>query len=272
MRIFDCHIHMDLSGVTPEEFDRRLTAGGVDKAVLLSHRPASFGGYMKTEDDSAKARIGDMMKWAGASKKIVPFFWIDPLEPDAAEQVDLAAEAGAAGFKVICNRHYPCDDIPMKIWERIAAIDKPILFHSGILYSGSPSSNYNRPANFEALLFIPKLRFALAHVSWPWCDECLAVYGHWSSSKRKGFASSEMFLDATPGTPKLYRGELFNKIYNVGFDIENNVIFGTDCVKDYSTDYLKQILEMDKEAFDAAGVSEAKREKYYYGNMQRFLG
>jgi len=271
MKLHDMHIHMDSSGITSEEFVKRLDKGGVDKAVLLSHRPASFTPSMDPSELSASKRLAIVMDWAEYSDRIIPFFWIDPLEEDAVEQVDKAVEAGIAGFKVICNRHFPCDDKPMKVWEHIATKDKPILFHSGILYSRSPSSNYNRPANFEALIFVPNLRFAMAHVSWPWHDECLAVYGHWQSVKRSGQTAAEMFIDTTPGSPKIYRKEIFAKIYGIGYDVENNIIFGTDCSSDYDVDYLKYIVDMDEEAFDAAGVSKEAREKYYSGNLSRFL-
>ena len=273
MNIFDCHIHMNNADVSPDEFLKRLTVGGVGRAILFSHHPSSFTVHdWSPADDSAAARLSDIMKWADFSDRIIPFFWIDPLEGDAFEQADRAVEAGIAGFKVICNRFYPCDERPMKLWAHIAKKNKPILFHSGILYVKGPSSAYNRPVNFEQLIDVPDLRFALAHVSWPWCDECLAVYGHWQSEKHSDRSTAEMFLDTTPGTPKIYRTELFKKIYGIGFDIEDNIIFGTDCVRDYNVDYLGKILEMDKEALDAAGVSDARREKYYNKNLLRFLG
>jgi predicted TIM-barrel fold metal-dependent hydrolase len=124
---------------------------------------------------------------------------------------------------------------------------------------------------FEPLLEIPNLRFALAHVSWPWCDENLAVYGFWNSRKHHGTTSAEMFIDTTPGTPRIYRREVFNKIFTIGYDIENNLIFGTDCSNDYSPNYAKEILAMDKDALDYANVSPGHREKYYGKNILRFL-
>jgi len=159
----------------------------------------------------------------------------------------------------------------MQVWERIAKTGKPILSHSGILYGNGPWSQYNRPVGFEPLFEIPRLRFALAHVSWPWCDENLAVYGFWQSRKNRKTTSAEMFIDTTPGTPKIYRREVFNKIYNIGYNIENNIIFGTDCNSNYSPEKVKKIFDMDKDALDFAGVSNEQREKYYHKNFLRFL-
>jgi len=248
-----------------------MDAAGIGTIVVLSYRPKSFcrpGQAIVSPAAALKAT----MDWAAESDRIIPFYWIDPLEDDAFDQVDRAVSAGIAGFKVICNRHYPGDDRPMRVFERIAAAHKPMLFHSGILYSGTPSSHYCRPANFEPLFFIPSLRFALAHVSWPWHDECLATYGHWQYLKEDGSVSSEMFIDATPGTPEIYREEVLRKIYTVGFGLEDNVIFGTDCNTIYDDAYAREILAMDKRALDAIGVSAENREKYYEKNFLRFLG
>ncbi|MCL2130392.1 MAG: amidohydrolase family protein [Treponema sp.] len=275
--IIDCHVHTAPEAQSKDEFIKHLELAGIGKIVLLSFHPASF--YKKECKDKAiygppkrsDEALSQVMEWAAFSDRIIPFFWIDPLEEDALEQVDKAVAAGIAGFKVICNRHYPGDERPMLVWERIALANKPILFHSGILYGNGPWSKYNRPVGFEPLFDIPKLRFALAHVSWPWCDENLAVFGFWQSCKERGTTSAEMFIDTTPGTPRIYRKEVFSKIYNIGYDIEDNIIFGSDCNSNYNSDYVKEILAMDKEALDNAGVSTEKREKYYGINILRFI-
>jgi predicted TIM-barrel fold metal-dependent hydrolase len=246
--------------------------------ILLSFHPASFcreeyiDGAVYGKPMAPAAALVQVMEWAAFSDRIIPFYWIDPLEEDAFEQVDKAVAAGIVGFKVICNRHFPGDDRPMQVWERIAKTGKPILFHSGILYGNGPWSQYNRPMGFEPLFEIPRLRFALAHVSRPWCDENLAVYGYWQSRRHKGTTSAEMFIDTTPGTPRIYRREVLGKIYSIGYDIEDNVIFGTDYNNRYNSDYTKQILAMDKDALDNAGATPAQREKYYSKNLLRFLG
>ena len=276
--IIDCHVHTNPEPQPKEELIKHLDAAGIDKMVLLSFHPASFyrketleGGEIFGKPISPAAALAQVMEWAAFSGRIIPFFWIDPAEEDAFEQVDKAVAAGIVGFKVISNRLFPGDDKAMQVWERIAKANKPILFHSGILYGNGPWSQYNRPVGFEPLFEIPKLRFALAHVSWPWHDENLAVFGFWRSRRNRGTTTAEMFIDTTPGTPKIYRREVFNKMYHMGDDIENNVIFGTDCNSKYDLGYAKEIFAMDKDALDNAGVSPEQREKYYSKNMLRFL-
>lgn len=268
----DCHIHTNSTHDKKEDFIRRLDESGISKAGLLSYNPDSFGAIFGNGEPPAN-RLQMLMEWANAyPDRIIPFYWIDPLEDDALEQVDKAVSLGVKGFKVICNRHYPHDARPMRVWEHIAKANRPILFHSGILYARGATSQYNRPAFFEGLFDVPGLKFALAHVSWPWYDECIAVYGKWENEKRRGRTTSEMFIDTTPGSPEIYREDIFYKLYRIGYGIENNVFFGTDCSSDYDTGYLKEILEMDKRALDKVGITTAQREKYYAKNYERFLG
>ena len=107
-------------------------------------------------------------------------------------------------------------------------------FFSIRAFSGTakPSSPFNRPAEFEALLAVKGLTFCLAHIGWPWCDEMIAVYGNSSTRTLKHADAGEMFIDLTPGTPPIYRKEALTKLFTVGYDIEDNVIFGTDCTAD----------------------------------------
>ena len=275
--IIDCHVHTAPTPESKESLLDGLASAGIDQIVLLSHHPASFHrktaveGQVYGKYSSPASSLAQVMEWAAFSDSIIPFFWIDPLDADAFEQVDQAVAAGIAGFKVIANRFFPGDERPMQVWERIAQADKPILFHSGIAFGNGPWSQYNRPVGFEPLFEIPSLRFALAHVSWPWCDECLAVYGHWENRKNLGTTSTQMFIDTTPGTPLIYRKEVFSKIYTIGYHIEDNLIFGTDCNSNYSSDYAKQIIAMDNVALDHAGATAVQREKYFGKNITRFL-
>ena len=275
--IIDCHVHTNPAPQSKEELIKQLDIAGIDKIVLLSHHPASFyreeciEGEIYGKPIAPAVALSRLMEWAAFSNRIIPFFWIDPLEDDAFDQADKAVAAGVTGFKVICNRFFPGDDRPMRVWERIAESGKPILFHSGILYGNGPWSQFNRPVGFEPLFEIPNLRFALAHVSWPWYDENLAVFGFWQDRLKHGTTSARMFIDTTPGSPKIYRRDVFSKIYNIGYDIDNNVIFGTDCNTKYNSDYAKEIIALDNDALDNAGVSAEQKEKYYGKNILRFL-
>lgn len=273
--LYDSHIHIVGGLPAKEAFAQQLTEAGVDGGILFSYPPDSFSGAFQTF--IGRDRLADLMEWASnksvaaAGKKLYPFYWIDPLEEDAAGQIDRAVEAGVAGFKCICSYFNPGDDCAMRIWERIAQYGKPLKFHSGILYSGGASSQYNRPMLFEPLFDIPHLRFSISHVSWPWCDECLAVYGKWKSNQACGLTTAELYIDTTPGTPAIYREEVLYKIYHIGYDIENNVTFGTDLRSDYNIEAAKRMIQHDKEILDRLGVSQQTQEKYFADNTVRFV-
>lgn len=273
MKYLDCHVHMSKKLDDPGKMLAQLDEAGVAGAVVLSFPPERYGETCEADCPvKAKDRLKLVMDWAKQSDRIYPFFWIDPMDEDALEQVDMAVEAGIASFKVICDRFYPYEDRPMEVWHYIAQKKKPILFHSGILYSPYPASINNRPVHFEQLFTVPNLRFALAHVSWPWHDECMALYGHWQYEREEQNTTTEMFIDTTPGTPKYYREEVLTKLYHTGIRIEDNILFGTDCVTDYNVDYCKMIRDRDQEIFARIGVTQEQQEKYFGGNLLRFLG
>lgn len=50
----------------------------------------------------------------------MPFYWINPLEDGALEQVDLAIEKGFVAFKMICRDYLPGCNKSMDVLERIA--------------------------------------------------------------------------------------------------------------------------------------------------------
>ena len=196
--MFDCHIHI-MKETNKEEFYTGVRESGFVGGLLLSRPPRTFDGNSLTTHQ----RLENVMGLAEGMKGLYPFYWIDPLEPDACEQVDYGVSLGISGFKIISIDDYPDNPKAMEVYKRIASHDKPILFHSGILWNGKNSSNYNRPANFECLLEVEGLRFALAHVSWPWHDECLAVFGKFIAAREFGNQNT-MYFDLTPKERQKY--------------------------------------------------------------------
>ena len=185
MRI-DAHIHTGLERneyiVDPKGNQARLMEGlknaGLDGAVILSVDPLKFS------DWDPEKRLEDCLLTCEGEENLYPFYYLNPLETDALDQIDMAVKAGVYGFKMICSKYAPSDERCLLACEKIAQNDKPVLFHSGICWDGVPSANNNKPSNFEALIEIPRLRFCLAHVSWPWYDECIAVYGKFNINSR----------------------------------------------------------------------------------------
>lgn len=269
----DCHIHTVYGEVNQQALLSRLKEAGLDGGIVLSHGPARYG----DEEIPSKQRIENVLEWTKGHKYLFPFFFIDPTSDTAMEDVDLAVSMGIKGFKIICSTHYPSDPRAIPVYKKIGEYNKPILFHSGILYDGkNASGNYNKPTEFEVLLSIDNLRFALAYVSWPWTDECIAVYGKFNNSLQrsgKGASTAEMFVDLTPGTPFTYRRDMLEKLLLTGYDVENNIIWGVDSnVNNYSPEYARRIQEFDDKVFEELGISKEVQEKIYYRNLLRFVG
>ncbi len=267
--ILDGHIHVEKRSDNPAGLVGRLEEAGIEGGVIISLSPP-------TDDspDDPGERLDDVLRRTAGHEMLFPFFWIDPLHPGAPDQVAAAVERGVAGFKVIPHNHLPGDDRAMVVYRQIADAGKPLLFHSGILWDGRPSGNFCRPCNFEALLDVDGLRFALAHISWPWVDECIAVYGKFLNAySSRPDLSVEMFIDLTPGTPPIYRRDALTKLFTVGYDVANNVLFGLDSsTDDYNVAWANEWIERDNEIYAELGLGEAVRRKVYADNLLRFVG
>jgi predicted TIM-barrel fold metal-dependent hydrolase len=272
MEYFDSHVHIEEDTVERERFLKRLEEAGLSGAVVISKPPESFENIMKS--GTPEKRLEEVLTLTDQMENLYPFYWIDPLENDAEEQIESAVDKGINGFKVICDRFFPGDKRPMEIFRKIAGTGKPLLFHSGILWDGKPSGDYNRPLAFEPLLEVDGLKFCLAHISWPWIDECIAVYGKFLNTySRRPDLSVEMFIDTTPGTPEIYRMEALTKLFTIGYDVENNVMFGSDCnTADYNVNWTRNWIKRDTNIFHGLGLSDEVIGKVFGGNMKRFLG
>jgi len=244
----------------------------MDGGLVISLPPQAFPAVAPSLPPGD--RINHVLSWCRPGQNLYPFYWIDPMEPDAEDQIALAVQKGIMGFKVICDRYCAGDPRALDEISGIAGAHRPILFHSGILWDGKPSSPYNRPAAFEALLEVKGRRFSLAHIAWPWCDELIAVYGKFLNAQAEPSAAGvEMFIDTTPGTPPLYRRDALVKLFTVGYDVEHNVIFGTDgCASEYHVEWARQWIERDRGIFEEIGLKKETMDAVYGDNLRRFVG
>ncbi len=267
----DGHIHLDLDEVDQKDFVKKLHESDIDGGLVISEMPDNMMEHAKGYKD----RVNKVITVCEGNKHLFPFFFINPLNEDAKDQIDYAVEKGVKGFKIICNKFSVDNPKCVEVYKYIAKKNKPILFHSGILWDGkNASGKYNKPTEFEVLLQIEDLRFCLAHISWPWINECVAVFGKFINAKSKHKQkTAEMFIDITPGTPEIYRKDALTKLYKVGYDVENNVIFGLDnCANHYSVDWAKNWQLIDDEIYNELNLSEIAISKIYSDNLIRFIG
>jgi predicted TIM-barrel fold metal-dependent hydrolase len=297
--MIDMHIHlMEAAEPDPGCLLKSMHNSGITEGFIISPPPASF---TRTDPDAPQNKFANrldmILQWCNggdlpadrklssrldlpadretSSRLLHPIMWIDPHEPEADKQIQQAQDHGIAGFKIICTQAPPEHPAVIKAAEQIAELNRPIIFHSGILWDGHNSSQYNRPAGFEALIRIPKLRFSMAHASWPWIDECLAVYGKFNQLKNtQPNVSSELFIDLTPGTPKIYREELIRKLLTIGYPLEDNILFGTDnMANNYNTTWAQDWLQTDHQLIEKYQTEKTEQlwQKYTTLNAHRFL-
>ena len=269
---YDAHTHVYHGEPNPADFAKSFEAAGLAGGVAFSRCPNPELVPGAPAYDAEKA-MDDVIAWCSASPTIYPFFWIDPGADNAVELVDMAVEKGIYGFKVIRCAEMPVDAKSIKTYRRMAEHGKPITFHSGILWDGRASSDYFRPANWEGLLDAPHLRFALAHISWPWCDECIAVFGKLLNAiSCRGQDVPEMFIDTTPGTPKIYRRDALAKVFTIGYDVSEHVMFGTDCrVDSYNVDWSRDWRRTDDAILSDLGLGAGTLDDMYRRALGRFL-
>lgn len=266
---YDMHIHCWDKPVDPGKLLTQLAGCGMDGGVVFSYWPKEH----RADGFDLEARLTQVLEVCkDYPDRLFPVLWIHPHEPNAPAIAEEAVKRGVVGFKMICNNYYVSDPDAMALVEKIRDLDKPIFFHSGILWDGGDSSKYNRPLNWECLVNLKGLRFSLGHCSWPWIDECIALYGKFLNAYSGGMGA-EMFFDTTPGTPEIYRRELLTKLYTVGYDVADNVMFGTDCSADnYNFNWTQKWLDMDGRILRELGADDGLFHKLYCQNMRRFLG
>lgn len=268
--MFDCHIHMRTLESDRGLFEQRLQDSGITHAMIFSLPPHGFS--RKYPVCTNNERLELLMDFCSGKEHLYPFYWINPLEPDAAEQVSAALAAGVSGFKIICSDFFPSHAAAMEIYKLIACNNKPVLFHTGILWDGKVSSKFCHPIEYECLLEVPQLRFTLAHVSWPWFDTAIAVYGKFLNAQITGNASCEMFIDTTPGTPEIYRREVLTKLYTIGYDIFDNILFGSDSnTANYNVEWVRQWTSLDRRILTDLNIDKMLQDKYLTENALRFI-
>ncbi len=268
MKIFDAHIHTYGKECNKELILDNMRKAGVYGGCIFSTNPKEYEEKNSLDFDK---RVEKVLEWS-EKDRLFPVLWIHPYEKDIEAKLSSLKGSGIYALKIICNDFFINEDKAFSVMKTISErIDLPVFFHSGILWDGRCSSKYNRPIEFERLIELDNLRFSMGHCSWPWMDECIALYGKFLNCERAGHA--EMFFDLTAGTPEIYREELLTKLFTIGYDVPDNIFFGTDCDGEkYSFKWAKKWIDKDNSIYDKLGVPDKLRQKIYESNLLRFLG
>ncbi|MBO0775383.1 MAG: amidohydrolase [Actinobacteria bacterium] len=158
---------------------------------------------------------------------IIPFASVDPAR--GADGVRLAqrliAEHGVRGFKFhpSAQGFYPNDRAAYPLYEVIAAAGLPALFHTGQTGVGSGTRagggirlKYSNPMYLDDVAVdFPDMPLILAHPSFPWQEEALAVALH----------KPQAYIDLSGWSPKYFPPLLVQYANTL---LKDKVLFGTD--------------------------------------------
>jgi predicted TIM-barrel fold metal-dependent hydrolase len=158
---------------------------------------------------------------------IIPFASIDPAKgkKGIAEARRLVEDHGVRGFKFhpSLQAFWPDDREVFGLYEEIESLGVPALFHSGQtgIGSGLPGGGgirlrYSNPmALDEVAASFPDLTIIIAHPSFPWQDEALAVATH----------KPNVYIDLSGWSPKYFPPQLIQYANTL---LKHKVLFGSD--------------------------------------------
>ncbi|WP_346742730.1 amidohydrolase family protein [Spongiactinospora sp. TRM90649] len=158
---------------------------------------------------------------------LIPFASVDPLRGAAgvAAAARLVHEHGVRGFKFhpSLQDFDPTDRAAFPLYEAIAALGVPAVFHTGQtgIGAGLPGGGGIRLGLSDPMLLdevaaaFPDLRIVLAHPSFPWQDEALAVATH----------KANVWIDLSGWSPKYFPPNLVRYANTL---LKDKVLFGSD--------------------------------------------
>ncbi|MEW2357130.1 amidohydrolase family protein [Spirillospora sp. NPDC029432] len=158
---------------------------------------------------------------------LIPFASIDPYKGKAGvrEARRLVEEHGVRGFKFhpSIQGFAPNDPLAYPLYEAIEELGVPALFHTGQtgIGAGVPGGGgirlkYSNPMLVDDVAVdFPELRIILAHPSFPWQDEALAVANH----------KPYVYIDLSGWSPKYFPPQLVRYANSL---LKDKVLFGSD--------------------------------------------
>ncbi|MFL6135053.1 MAG: amidohydrolase family protein [Nocardioidaceae bacterium] len=194
---------------------------------------------------------------------LIPFGSVDPWKGKAGarEVKRLVEDFGVRGFKFHPSIQgvAPNDPVGYPVYEAIEEMGVPALFHSGQtgIGAGVPGGGgirlkYSNPMHVDDLAVdFPELRIILAHPSFPWQDEALAVANH----------KPYVYIDLSGWSPKYFPPQLVQYANSL---LQDKVLFGSDF----------PVIKPDRwlADFEKLEIKESVRPKILKDNAVRLLG
>jgi predicted TIM-barrel fold metal-dependent hydrolase len=194
---------------------------------------------------------------------LIPFGSIDPARGPAGvrEARRLVNELGVRGFKLHPNvqEFFPNDLVAYPLYEVFAELGVPVVVHTGLtgIGAGTPGGGgvrlkYSNPMLLDDVAVdFPNLTIIMAHPSFPWQDEALAIATH----------KSNVYIDLSGWSPKYFPPQLVQYANTL---LADKVMFGSDY----------PLLTPDRwlADFEKLPIKPEVRPKILKGNAARLLG
>ena len=196
------------------------------------------------------------------SDVFIPFVWVDVWRERAgADEAERLIEAGARGFKFHppLGGYYANDQRLYELYEVIAAARLPALFHTGQTAVGQGAGagggirlKYGNPIYLDDVAVdFPDMPIIMAHPSFPWQEEALAIAQH----KR------QVYIDLSGWSPRYFPPQL---VHYANTLLKNKVLFGSDHPMITADRWLAD--------FQTAGFREEVQRLILKDNAARLLG
>ncbi|HMG36584.1 MAG TPA: amidohydrolase family protein [Blastocatellia bacterium] len=196
-------------------------------------------------------------------KQFVGFACADPWKGKrAVDEMERAiSELGMKGAKFHpgVQAFYPNDPRFFPLYEKIASLGVPALFHTGTnaLGAGVPGGmgirlDHTRPIYLDHVAAqFPELTIIGAHPSWPWHDEMLAIIGH----------KSNVFMDLSGWSPKYIPKSIMDEARR---RLQDRIMFGSDYPFITPERWIADFNTLE-------GFTPEVRQKIFYDNAARLL-
>ena len=240
----DVHTHAEISTRQPRDPCHAIFDEHMDKYFKEMKRPtiAEVAQYYRerkmaavifTVDNEAEMGLTRVANEEVAevaaenSDALIPFASIDPHKGrmGVREARRLIEDYGVRGFKFhpTSQGFYPNDRMAYPLYEEISGAGLPALFHTGQTGAGAGAPGgmglrlkYSNPMHLDDVAAdFPDLTIVMAHPSFPWQDEALAVATHKHSC----------YIDLSGWSPKYFPANLVQYANTL---LKDRVLFGTD--------------------------------------------
>lgn len=152
----------------PDAHERAMAC--VSASVVVGFRSERLGARVPNEFIATVVRR--------APHRTVGVASIDPLAPDAFEQLDLAVELGFIGVAVspACQGFHPTHSSAMRLYERCAERKLPLFVCEQQPWASAAVLEFARPHLWDDVAqSMPELPIILGHLGHPWVDEALVM-------------------------------------------------------------------------------------------------